>query len=700
LGREIFRLRAFVCPWFILLTSGLIWLDGAEPNPTRRFTIDDLLAIKRISESQVSPDGKMIVYAIKTPNLEKNTSVGHLWIVPAEGGTPWQLTNHEKGESRPRWSPDSQSIAFLSSRAGSQQIWLIPIAGGEAKQITSISTEADNHIWSKTGKHFAFASEVWPELDEGDAAQKKRKEDIEASGIKAQVIDHLLYRHWNDWRHGKRTHVFMVSAEGGEPRDLTPGDFDAPPFSLGGPDGFDFSPDGAELAFTRGPARDVEAWSTDANLFVVSVAGGKPACLTQANKGWDGSPSWSPDGKYLAFRSQAREGYESDKFRLAVNDRTTGKTYYLADELDRSVDEIIWGPDSQSIYFVTEEAGRAALYKVSLNGLEKPAPAKKLLTGVEFTGLSLPKSGKFFVGEFQSLVRPVEIGRLEESDSLQEGATALKKITSVNDAFFSEREMPSYSSVQYAGALGAQVQSWLVKPPRYDPGRKYPFVLFIHGGPQGAWQDAFSFRWNAALVASRGFVVMAVNPHGSTGFGHPFTEQISGDWAGAAYEDLMKAVDWAIAQGIADPQRLAAAGGSFGGYMVNWILGHTNRFKALVSHAGVYNLESMYGATEELWFPEWDLNGTPWKNDGVYERFSPHRFAGNFRTATLVIHGELDFRVPITEGMQLFTALKRQGVDARFLYFPDEGHWILKPKNSKLWNETVIAWLERFLSSY
>ena len=298
------------------------------------------------------------------------------------------------------------------------------------------------------------------------------------------------------------------------------------------------------------------------------------------------------------------------------------------------------------------------------------------------------------IAALKILDNPNVLSGLTLSNSLKK---RLEKITGVNDSLFSEREMPSYDSVQYPGALGAQVQAWVIKPPLYDPGRKYPFVLFIHGGPQGAWQDAFSFRWNPALVASRGFVVMAVNPHGSTGFGHPFTEQISGDWAGAAYEDLMKGVDWAISQGIADPDRLAAAGGSFGGYMVNWILGHTNRFKALVSHAGVYNLESMYGATEELWFPEWDLNGTPWKNDGAYERFSPHRFAANFRTATLVIHGELDFRVPITEGMQLFTALKRQGVEARFLYFPDEGHWILKPKNSKLWNETVIGWLERFL---
>jgi dipeptidyl aminopeptidase/acylaminoacyl peptidase len=689
---------------FLAATVSLALLGphlGADETVSRTFTLEDLLSLERVSDSEISPDASQVAYAVKKPSVEKNTSVSHIWLVPAGGGEPRQLTNHEKGETRPRWSPDSKRIAFLSSRSGSEQLWVIAVDGGEARQLSSLSTGADGHLWSPDGKHLAFLSDVWPGLEGGDAAQKKRSEEIEAGGVKARVLDHLLYRHWNAWREGKRTHLFLVPAEGGDCRDLTPGDFDAPPFSLGGPDSFAFSPDGKEIAYTRGPvapgsgsSRDLEAWSTNADLMVAPVAGGGPVNLSAKNPGWDGSPVWSPDGGLLAYRSQARDGYESDRFRLAVVERASGKISYPAEEIDRSVDEILWSPDGKGIYFSVEDGGRSALYHLGWRGLQPAGRAAKVLSGVHLTGLSISKEGAA-AGELQSLTRPAEVATLR----LEGGkpVAAPKPITRVNDGVFEKLRMPSVESIRFAGGSGAEVQAWILKPPDYQPGQRYPFLLFIHGGPQSAWQDAFSFRWNPALYASHGYVAMLPNPHGSTGFGQPFTEQISGDWPGACYQDLMKAADWAVAQGLADPARMAALGGSFGGYMVNWILGHTDRFKTLVSHAGVYNLESMYGSTEELWFPEWDLGGTPWKNGGSYEKFSPHRFAARFRTPTLVIHGEQDFRVPISEGIQLFTALKRQGVEARFLYFPDEGHWVLKPKNSKLWNETVLAWLDRFL---
>jgi dipeptidyl aminopeptidase/acylaminoacyl peptidase len=683
-----------------LLGALCVDLHAAEKRP---FALDDLLAIERVSDPQLSPDGQWVAYSLRQPNAAKSAATTQIWIIPVGGGQPRQLTKHAKGASRPRWSPDGKSVAFLSSRSGSQQIWLVSAKGGEPKQVTKLSTGADNHLWSPTGKFLVFTSDVWPDL-KGDDAQRKKHKEIDDSGIQAKVIDSLLYRHWNEWRDGKRTHVFSATATGGGERDLTPGDFDAPPFSLGGPDGFAVSPDGQWLAFTRGPlkpgtnsSRDFEAWSTDANLCLVPMAGGDVTCLTTANKGWDGSPVWSPDGRFIAYRSQAREGYEADLFRLAVVERATGMTRYLAADTDRAVDEILWAPDGRTIYFGAEDEGRAALYAVSFANGNQSGATRRVLGGSHFTGLSLAPDASFLIGTIDSLTRPPEVARVKLSDAVTNPSIRPEPLTHVNDARFAGLLTPTVESVHYTGAGGAQVQAWVMKPPGYVAGKRYPMLYFIHGGPQSAWKDAFSYRWCTALFAAHGYVVMQPNPRGSTSFGQKFSEDISGDWGGACYEDLMKGVDWAIAQGWADPDRMGALGGSFGGYMVNWILGHTDRFKVLVSHAGVFNLESKYGSTEELWFPEWDLGGTPWKHTGSYDKFSPHRFAANFRTPTLVTHGQLDYRVPVEQGMQLFTTLKRQGVESRFLYYPDEGHWILKPKNSRLFYQTVTDWVDRFL---
>lgn len=451
---------------------------------------------------------------------------------------------------------------------------------------------------------------------------------------------------------------------------------------------FEFSPDGKELAFTRGPASDREAWSTDTALCVLPVSGTNATDLTVGNKGWDGAPYYSPDGRFIAYRSQSRDGYESDKMRLALFDRSSRAVTYLANDLDRSVDEILWSADSKTIYFTAEDEGRIALYEIApMEG----AKAKRRMIGSHFGDLSAPKARDFFVASHDTLLRAPELMRapLPDPDA--------KILTHINDELFQSRALPSTESFTYAGALGATIQTWMLKPPGFDASRKYPCLLWVHGGPQTAWNDAFSFRWNAMTYAAHGYVVICPNPHGSTGFGQAFTEQISGDWGGAVYEDVMKAADWAEAQPFIDAKNIAALGASYGGYMMNWILGHTDRFKTLVCHASVYNLESEYGVTEELWFPEWEFKGPPWKNRELYEKFSPHLHAANFKTPTLVTHGELDFRVPISQGLQLFTALQRQGVESRLLYFPDEGHWILKLKNSQLYYETVLDWLDRHL---
>ncbi len=677
------------------------------------YTIEESFAVKQISDPQTSPDGTWIAYTVGAPNFEQNQVISHIWIVSSHPGSkPRQLTTGEKGESRPRWSPDGEWIAFTTTRSGSSQIWAMPAFGGEAVQISDLSTGAKNHIWSPKGNMLAFVSDVYPDCED-DEANKKKKEEIKTSGVAAKVIDQLLYRHWAEWRDGKRTHLFTIPFNPQNPaiekaKDLTPGNYDAPPFSLGGPTLYAFSPDGKEIAYTRGADPSVEAWSTNASVWLVSVERGEAQNLTAENKGWNGSPIFSPDGNTIAYRSQEKDGYESDIFRLFLYDRKTGTTreYFSDDPL--SAQDLLWV--ESDLYVATDNPGSAT---VKIEKRDAPFRSAYLIPAFReglFSCLSASRDGKVIVALCQSLNRAPEIYRMEFEEFSTEKGKILRsakersnqwkmtQLTHTNDAFFASHEMPSFESITYKGAQDKDIQAWLVKPPGFDRKKKYPFLLWIHGGPQRAWTGDFSGRWNPLLYAAAGYVVMMPNPHGSTCFGHEFTAQISGDWAGACYEDVMKAADWAVAEGLADPEKMGAAGGSFGGYMVNWLLGHTDRFKAFVSHAGVYNLESMYGVTEELWFPEWDLKGTPWDDpEGLYAKFSPHKFAARFKTPTLVIHGELDFRVPVAEGFQLFTALQRQGVPSRLLYYPDEGHWITKPKNSKLWNETVLGWFDRYV---
>jgi dipeptidyl aminopeptidase/acylaminoacyl peptidase len=626
---------------------------------------------------------------LREPNLEQNKFTSHIWVVSTEGGEPRQVTNNEKGESRPKWSPDGKSIAFLSSRSGSQQVWVFTVDGGEAKQITSLSTEADNHIWSPDGQSIGFTSDVWPDLPD-DAAQRKRADQREASGVNAQIIDHLLYRHWKEWRHGKRTHIFVEPIAGGVARDLTPGDLDSPPFSMSSSHLFDFSADGKTIYFTRGAGPDKEAWSTDTALCSVSLKDGTIKDLTPSNKGWDGSPYVSPDGRLVAYKSQAREGYEADKMRLALLDVASGSTTYLANDLDRSVEDVVWTPDSKTIFFTAEEDARMALYSI-----QPRADAKATFMSAfhHFGDLSIAQPGDSIIASLDSLTNAAEIVRI----TFPSNETFYKHLTAVNASVYASRALPTVEKFQYPGALGAKIDSFLLKPPGFNANKKYPCALLIHGGPQSAWLDAFSFRWNMMTYAAHGYVVVAPNFHGSSSYGQKFQEQISGDWGGAAFEDVMKAADWAAGQPYIDKNRIGAAGASYGGYMINWIMGHTDRFKALVCHAGVFNLESEYGVTEELWFPEWEFKGPPWQNRDQYEKWSPHRYAAKFKTPTLVSHGELDFRVPIDQGLQLFTTLKREGIPSRLLYFPDEGHWVMKLKNSRLFYITVFDWLDAYL---
>jgi dipeptidyl aminopeptidase/acylaminoacyl peptidase len=567
-------------------------------------------------------------------------------------------------------------------------VWLLPLEGGEAKQLTDLSTGASSPQWTPDGKHVVFTSSVYPDCEDDDCNEKRLKEE-EDSKVKARVLDELFYVHWDSWRDDRRSHVFIVPVGGGEPKDLTPYPYEVPTIALGSGHDVAVSPDGREICVAVNTDKNL-AWSINNDLYVVPAAGGEWKRITE-NPANDNHPVYSPNGKYIAYRAMSRPGFEADRYRLVVYERESGQIKdlggVLADELDRSVGSIAWSPDSKRIYVQCSDAGYYSVYRVDV----KNGKVKKLTNEMYTSSLRVSPGGKQLAFLRQSATMPYELYVAKD-----DGGDA-RNISRVNDERLAGVEMNPLEAFYCEGADGAQVQGWLLKPPGFDPDQKYPFIFLVHGGPQGAWGDDFHFRWNYQMFAAPGYVVAAVNPRGSTGFGQEFTDQISGDWGGRVFEDLMNALDYVLeSYPFIDRDRMAAAGASYGGYMMNWFAGHTDRFDCLVNHDGVYNLESMYGATEELWFPEWEFYGTPWTNHEMYQKWSPHNYAakfGEYKTPMLIVHGALDFRVPLTEGMQAFTAMQRQGVPSKFLYFPDEGHFVLKPQNAQLWWKTVHEWI-------
>jgi dipeptidyl aminopeptidase/acylaminoacyl peptidase len=651
---------------------------GTVGEAAAPLTPPDLMKLKRISDPQVSPDGATVLFTMTDVDLAKNAKNNDLWTVPAAGGAPARLTNHPQS-TRGRWSPDGQRIAFLSTRGGNSDVYVIPRAGGEPLKVTSLPTGVDSFLWVD-GKTLLVVTAVFPDCP----TEACNKERLDAAGkpSSARVYDHLLFRHWDTWSDGRRSHLFVVPMEkGAAPRDLTPGDADTPPFNLDGPEDVAVSPDGKEVCYAQKPAAD-EAWSTNADLYVVPTAGGAAKKIGD-HKGYDGSPRYSPDGTRIAYRAQLRGGYESDRWRLMIYDRATGATRDLTPDFDRWVDEFTFSKDGKTLFFTAADAGREPIYSVSTDG----GPVKPVLEGGSFSEIATAGADGLVMTRV-SLTYPAEIFRAKTD------GTGLAPVTRVNEAVLAPFALKAGESVTFEGAAGKKVQAWIVKPSDFDPAKKYPLAVLIHGGPQGAWGDSWTYRWNAQIFAAAGFVVFEPNPRGSVGFGQEFTDDINHDWGGKAYEDVMKGTDFAEALPYIERGHTVAAGASFGGYMINWIAGHTDRFKALVSHDGDFDLVGGYGGTEELWFPEWELGGPFWKSRETYERWSPSNHVQNFKTPTLVIHGERDFRVPLTEGLSMFTALQRQGVPSKLVVFPDENHWVLKPANSVRWYAEVLSWLK------
>ena len=745
-------MRRFFFAFLALIAFGCLAFAQAK-HP---FTFEDMMKLKRVGDPQVSPDGKWVIFSVVDVNLEANTKTPHIWIVPTTGGQEKEIIADQDAD-RPRWAPEGKRFAFMSTKEGGWQVWIADFDGAAGAvtgvhKLTSIATEAGGELWSPDGKNILFESDVYPECDGTPEAEiacnTKRLEEHEKSKVKALIFDRLLYRHWNAYKEGKRTHLLVVqpctrvvpppvdslagfhptSAAAGAisepcptataPRDLTPGDYDAPVFSLGGQDDYAFSPDGQEICYASNHDKN-EAASTNNDLWIVPVSGG-PAGPIQAknitadNPASDSTPLYSPDGRYIAYRSQQRPGYESDRFRLMLYDRKTGEKKNLTEDFDRWVGTFVWSPNSSALYFSAEQAGTSPIFKLEISqskpilviqGFDDDVSVGSDGKEVFFTQMSLSAPNQIFAADLGKSFREVTPAAKAECSfaGTESACAALQRLTHLNDSALSQVAMSPIGSFWFTGAHNDKVEGFLVKPPNFDPSKKYPVKFLIHGGPQGAWGDDWSYRWNAELFASptaatpSGYVVIMINFHGSTGYGQKFIDAINGDWGGAPFEDLMKGLDYAEkTYPFIDKDRECALGASYGGYMINWILGHTDRFKCLVSHDGMFNAESAWGTTEELWFNNWEFKGTPYDNRASYQKWSPHQYAKNFKTPTLVIHGQRDYRLDVSEGMQLFTTLQMEGVPSKMLYFPDEGHWVLKPQNSKLWYETVNAWVDQW----
>ncbi|HKM86808.1 MAG TPA: S9 family peptidase [Terriglobales bacterium] len=723
------------------------------------------MKLKRVSEPVPSPDGKWVLFAAVDVDLAANKKTPHIWIVPlnngATGVSPVQQSTGGPGQERiliadqdgdrPRWAPDGKRFAFISTKIGGSQVWSADFDGitgtvTDVHKVTSIATQAAGELWSPDGKTILFTSDVYPECDgapsEEATCNARKLKEAEESKVKALVFDRLLYRHWNAYKEGKRSHIFIVEAPPEvypkavaglvykPPRDLTPGDYDAPEFSLGGQDNYAFSPDGQEICYTSNHDK-VEATSTNNDLWIVPVSGGTAKNITADNPASDSTPLYSPDGKYIAYRAQQRPGYESDRFRLMLYDRKTGEKKNLTDMFDRWVGTFAWAPNSSRLYFVAENHGGSPIYSLDFqiihddaHGGDTTVNETRLnfftLTAGFDDDLAVTPDGKNLVFSQMSLAYPNEIYRVRTvspSCSHQAGTIAqedskysssnctldqTQPLTHINDAVLSQVAMPPIESFWFPGEFGDKVQGFLVKPPNFDASKKYPLKFIIHGGPEVPMGDEWSYRWNAELFAaptssSPGYVVIMINFHGSPGYGQKFIDEINGDWGGAPFEDLMKGLDYAEkTYPFIDKDRECALGASYGGYMANWVLGHTDRFKCIVTHDGMFNTYSAWGTTEELWFNNWEFKGTPYTNPEMYEKWNPRNAAKSFKTPTLVIHSQLDYRLDVSEGFQLFTTLQTMGVPSKMLYFPDEGHWVLKPQNSQLWWKTVNDWVDQW----
>ena len=663
---------------------------AAGLGQTHPFSIHDMLAIDRLSDPQVSPDGKLIVFVLRKTDLEEDKGRTDLWLVGADGTDLRRLTSHKAADSNPCWAPDGKSIWFVSARSDSSQVWRIAINGGEAEQVTEQPLDVGNLIVAPDGRHIAFTMEVFPDCNT-PGETKNRLDEIDKRKTSGRIYDRIFVRHWDTWKDGRRSHLFVMPAAGGKAVDVMKGmDADTPSKPFGGTEEMTFTPDGTAVIFA---ARDVgaeEPWSTDFDLYLAPVDGSElPKCLTENNKAWDTNPVFSPDGKTLAYLAMARPGYESDRFRIILRRWPGGLERVLTEDWDRSPSSICFSADGNTIYTTAANTGQRSLFAIDV----KTGAARTIVKEGRIGSPCV--AGQRIVYGLSSLSSPVELY------SVNPDGGDVRQITNMNSEKIVAARIGQYEQFTFAGWNDETVYCYIVKPIDFDPNKKYPVAFLIHGGPQGSFGNSFHYRWNPQAYAGAGYAAVMVDFHGSTGYGQAFCDSIRTDWGGKPLEDLQKGLAAALERyPWMDGDKVGALGASFGGYMINWIAGNwPDRFRCLVNHDGNLCERMAYYDTEELWFPEWDREGTPWDNPESYEKHNPINFVKNWKTPMLVIHGAQDFRVVDTQGLGTFNALQRRGIPSKLLYFPDENHWILKPANSILWHDTVIAWLDQWLKN-
>jgi dipeptidyl aminopeptidase/acylaminoacyl peptidase len=668
--------------YIIIFAAILFFIPSSYPQK-KAFTIADLYRIKNAGAPVVSPDGSLVAFTLSVYDLPKGLTKTDIYLMNSDGTGIKDITSNDKNDDYPVWSNDGKGIYFISDKTGTPELYLYNLADTSVSQITSISTGVDDPKLSPNGEFVAFSTDVYPEYGADDNCNRITDSAAANGPIQAYVADHLLFRHWTEYSAGKYTHIFIYDLKNKTYKDLTPGKFVSPTFMLGGGIGYNFSPDSKELCYVSNHDQHPEA-STNADLWIVPVTGGDAVNITAENKAWDGSPVYSPDGKYIAYRTQKIPGYESDKFRIALYDRATRQSKIITESFDNWVDDFLWNYDSKSIFFTGDVEGYSPIYKIDIDS--------GTITGISgpksVLGFDISPNGKFIYYTASSIDKPREIYLLNLTNNLT------MPLTGFNKKFLEEVDVRPAETLWVRGAGRKEVQVFIVKPHNFNPDKKYPLILNVHGGPQGQWMDSFRGDWQ--VYPGSGYVLAFPNPHGSTGRGQDYTAEISSDWGGLVFDDLMKVTDTLETLPYIDKDRMGAMGWSYGGYMMNWFQAKTKRFKCLASMMGLFDLTSMWGATEELWFPDWDLKGQPWNSD-LYTKWSPSSYVKNFSTPALIITGEKDYRVPYTQALEYFSTLQTLGIDSRLIIFKNDGHWPNVVKSMPLYYDAHLDWFHKYL---